>query len=458
MREPETTSRRSPEPFPGAVPRLSRTVATARPWRVATVLAVSLVVTTTARPTGAQEVVELPAEDRTLPADFEEVYRIGSLDGDLWETFGDIAGVAFDGEGNLYVLDRQASRVTVVAPDGSFVREVGGPGDGPGELRMPAAFTVMPDGRVVIADLGHRAYQIFGADGAFDRMVSMGGGNVIRIGDLAPHPDGLSVISGGGTGAVISMRGGGGPGGGPGALAGRPIDRVDLSGEQASSTTIATGWQPPRDDRPRTLEGGGVSFRMSRPGPRTFEPGLLVGALPDGGVAFSDSSAYAIEIVNGEGEPTLVLRRPFEPRPVTERMKEAEKERRLAELEEGGGPQLRLTTSFGGGAPSPVSQDAVNEMMRGQIEEMEFYPELPVLRDLVTSWTGKIWAQRRGEGPTEPGPVDVLTADGRYVGTLQPSRTAVPDAFGPGGLAAFVELDELEVPTVVVRRLPPVLN
>lgn len=422
---------------------------------------------------GAQEVVELPAQDRPLAADFEEVYRIGSLDGEAWETFGDIAGVAFDAAGNLHVLDRQASAVTVVDPAGALLREVGGPGDGPGELRMPMAFTVMRDGRVVIADLGHRAYQIFGADGTFERMVGMGDGSVIRIGDLAPHPDGSSVVSGGGRSVVVSMRrgpeaGGDPEEGDPEETTSRPIDRVDLSGDLAEATLLASGWRPPRDDGPRTLEGGGMRFQMSMAGPRTFEPALLVGVLPDGGVAFADSSAYAIKVVEGgvgeggvvegRGRPTRILRRPFDPRPVTERMREAEKERRLVELEEGGGPRMRLMTSSGGGAPREVSPDAVQEMMRGQIEEMRFYSELPVLLDLATSWTGKIWAQRRGEEPTEAGPIDVLTADGRYVGTLQPARTAMPDAFGPDGLAAFIELDELDVPTVVVRRLPPILN
>lgn len=397
----------------------------------------------------------MPREDRALASDFEEVYRVGALDGAEWEIFGDIAGTAFDDDGNLYILDRQASQITVVAPDGTHLRTVGGPGEGPGELRMPAAFTVMHDGRVVVADLGHRAYQIFGADGEFERMVSMGGGGVIRIGELAPHPDGESIISGGG-GSVVAMRSG--PGDRPEVPTGRPIDRVGLAGDEAEPTTIVEGWQPPRPDRPQELSGGGMRFRMSVAGPRTFEPGLLVGALPDGGVAFADSSTYAIKVASPDGEVARVLRRPFEPRSVTERMQEAERERRLEELEEGGGPRMRVVTSGGGGTPQPVSQDAIGEMMRGRIEGMEFYPELPVLMDVSTSWTGKIWAQRRGEEPTEPGPIDVMTADGRYVGTFSPTETTVPDAFGPDGLAAFVERDELDVPTVVVRRLPAILN
>ena len=58
----------------------------------------------------------------------------------------------------------------------------------------------------------------------------------------------------------------------------------------------------------------------------------------------------------------------------------------------------------------------------------------------------------RGTDPD--GPIDLLTADGRYLGTLRADATSMPSAFGPDGLVAFVERDELDVPTVVVKRLP----
>ena len=47
-----------------------------------------------------------------------------------------------------------------------------------------------------------------------------------------------------------------------------------------------------------------------------------------------------------------------------------------------------------------------------------------------------------------------MTPDGEYVGTYSAEATGMPDAFGPDGLAAFIELDEFDVASVVVRRLP----
>ena len=46
------------------------------------------------------------------------------------------------------------------------------------------------------------------------------------------------------------------------------------------------------------------------------------------------------------------------------------------------------------------------------------------------------------------GVIDVWNPDGRYVGTPPPDDPPMPDAFGPDGLAAWVELDELDVPRI----------
>ena len=82
----------------------------------------------------AQEVIELPGEDRWLEADFEEVFRIGSLAGREWEQFGSVRRVAFDGAGHLYVFDTQADRIIVVDTDGALIREIGRTGEGPGRV------------------------------------------------------------------------------------------------------------------------------------------------------------------------------------------------------------------------------------------------------------------------------------------------------------------------------------
>ncbi|HSG08862.1 MAG TPA: 6-bladed beta-propeller [Longimicrobiales bacterium] len=413
-----------------------------------------------AAPVATQQTVDLPAQDKPLPAAFDEVFRVGSMDGAEWETFGDIGGVDFDAQGHLYVFDRQSSRVVVTDAKGAFVREVGKPGEGPGELRQPMGFAVLRDGSVIISDMGHQSYVVYGPDGAYRRMVSFAGdGGMVVMGDIRADPRGGGVFMGGGRMAISMSRGSGGPIAPPAMPTNRPIKRISLSDDAAVEQVLVEAWQPPRPEGPQTLSGGGMRLSMAMAGPRTFEPGLHMGPLPEGGVAYVDTSAYAVKVVSGDGALQRVLRRPMTPRPVTPSMQEAEKARRLAELESGGGPQVRMVLAGpGGGGARAINPDAVKEMMKGQLEQMQFYPELPVLMNLSTGWGGKIWAVRRGKEPTEPGPIDVLTPAGQYVGTFAAGSTELPSAFGPEGMVAFIERDEFDVPTVVVKRLPPALR
>ncbi|MDE2873888.1 MAG: hypothetical protein OXU69_14315 [Gemmatimonadota bacterium] len=104
--------------------------------------------------------------------------------------------------------------------------------------------------------------------------------------------------------------------------------------------------------------------------------------------------------------------------------------------------------------------------IRNNIENVRFYPEIPLVDDLRATWEGTLWVLRTPEDgyPSEsvglgrlagsPAPIDVVTSDGRYVGTFPAPVAAMPVAFGPEGLVAFVEIDEFDVPTVIVKRLP----
>ena len=88
-----------------------------------------------------------------------------------------------------------------------------------------------------------------------------------------------------------------------------------------------------------------------------------------------------------------------------------------------------------------------------EVEGLTFADEVPVLYRLKVDWKDRIWVQRRGPTGDDNGPTDIVTHDGSYVGTLPPDGLRTPDAFGPGGLMAYIERDELDVQTVRVVRL-----
>ena len=429
-------------------------------------------------PAAAQQVVHLPPEDHLLEADFDEVYRVGSLDGDDWEQFGTIHETAFDGQGNLYLVDSYALRVVVVDRQGGFIRTIGRPGDGPGEFAFPRNLTVMPDGRIVVSDTMHRAFQIYDSDGSFIRNVRLGDdllgirgrlfadpgryASVILSGDLvliesAPFFEAIGEpsIADGWTARFEERE--------PGK---RPVRRLALEGENVVRETIIDAWAPPSAGTVEVRLGGQThSMEGQTPPPRTFDPGLFAAPLPGGGVAFSDSSAYAIKLTDPGGAISLILSRPFQPEPVTGRILEAEVERQIETRAEAavtrlGGGRPAVDGRTGNpvqGIPDEMVREAARNSTRAFLDAVPAADEVPVVRDLRTTWDGLIWVQRRGEEPVSDGPVDVLTADGRYVGSY-PEGTIVPDAFGPDGLVAFIEIGELGESTVVVRRVPPVVN
>ncbi len=86
-----------------------------------------------------------PAHEPVV-VELAEQWRVG---GEADEhIFGLMIDARCDDAGNVYLLDHQLSRVTMVSPTGEYVRELGGEGDGPGECRTPQTITMMPDGSV----------------------------------------------------------------------------------------------------------------------------------------------------------------------------------------------------------------------------------------------------------------------------------------------------------------------
>ena len=391
---------------------------------VAGAVALITVFATTDRPLAAQEVIELPAEDRLLDADFAEIYRLGAVDGGGWDTFGSIESLGFDGAGNLYILDTQAVRISVVDPEGNLVRQFIGEGEGPGEFGSNSAraleFAVMRDGRVAVYDPGRIGFALFGADGEFERTIPMGGDGWRQpmLSDIQAFPGMERVLST----TRVTYFSSPDPGQRPQV---RYVLSYDLGGDEAAVDTAATAWNRPSDRQ-------------------IFGPELMAGALPGGGVAFSDSSAYAIKFAAPGGRVTRIVTRPFPPRPVTDRIKSEEIELRLKSFEG------RQPTT--GDSTMQAAVQAMIDAQRAGIESMEFYPEMPVLLALRTDWEGTTWVSRRGEEGAGGDPIDLITADGRYLGTFAPGSTALPEAFGPDGLVAFVETDDLDVPYVVVKR------
>ena len=103
----------------------------------------------------------------------------------------------------------------------------------------------------------------------------------------------------------------------------------------------------------------------------------MVGILPDGRIAVVDSTTYEVKIMELGGEVQQLFQRPFSPREVARRDREAEKERQLEAMSASGGLTIMMRTDEG--TTSRMASGQARAMIESRIESMAFAPEIPVV-------------------------------------------------------------------------------
>jgi hypothetical protein len=193
-----------------------------------------------------------------------------------------------------------------------------------------------------------------------------------------------------------------------------------------------------------------------------FAPEFSWGVLPNSGIAFFDSIDYGIRIIDPAGKLVHRLTRDDRPRRVSKSDQDAARAHLRKALSGGmsrgmslairmsdrGPPEIRMGT--GGGRASAMSQAEIE----AEVRNMVFAEFIPVVDAISTDPVGRIWVQRTPAHYGEPGPIELITASGKYIGTINGKKRPIAVNL-TGTLAAWVERDDLDVERVVVRRLPP---
>ena len=385
------------------------------------------------------------ADDVPLAPATEDVYTVGQYAGEDWENFTRVDKVAFDASGNLHIFDPEAMRIVVVDRDGDLLREIGGYGEGPGELSHPFGFEILRDGRIVIYDFP-ATWELYDPQGAFVEEITFDIFEGAPGSLLMARPDGRIVTRGG----VRMLR--------PDQESEeevdphlRDIELFTVGGSGKEVLYRAWNLEPTELDEELTAvnenEQGRTGMTVNMIRMRAFEPGLHLGMLSDGRLAVVDSIGYRVKLIGLDGSVVGTVERPIAPEPVTEAIRAAERERRRESFEE-------LTVIHRGGFGVA---EGLGEQMRAnqlaQVDNMVFTEVIPVIAGMAVDAGDLIWVERTGPGGDGSGPIDILTADGAYIGTLPTDGPRMPDAFGPDGLMAYIETDELDVPVVRVIRM-----
>ncbi len=354
-----------------------------------------------------------------------EELRIGTVAGQPQYQFGQITYLDVADDGTVYVMDMQASEVRAYDGEGRYLRTIGRPGSGPGELSQQAIF-VFADGKggIVVPDLGNQRVHRFREDGTPESSFPMqmqagipGRWMMDPSGRLMAQLTGLDI---------------------PGfaALAeGDPIVVYDTTGAVTDTVAVLPKGQ--------MLEG----MTEERFSMTMFAPEPVWNLAADGSLFYAMNDRYRILVNDPDGTLRRIVTREVERKPV----EEADRRAIL---------RLMRETYEQFGVPPAMAE----EMMAG----IGFAPHYPAFAQLLAGPGGTLWVQRIrtardmasavGEA-TEFDPQDltspeweILDAEGRYLGVV-----TLPDRFNPlqvrGDDLYGVWRDELDVHYVMRVRV-----
>lgn len=336
------------------------------------------------------EVLTASVRDVALPIRAEVAWTMGGADDERFAltSIGPWA-VATDSTRRLYLLDTTGRRVLVIGFDGKFLSQLGGPGEGPGELQDPVAIAGLVEGGIGVIDLGKGRLVRWNASGDVLPEERLGASVVmfpVRFGQNRTY-----VTVPGHDSAGNSER--------------RLV--VENAGRAVLARTTVPGHQA-------TFPICGLSVRVSP----LFSPRLIWDARDDLVAVVSDEN-YRIEIFDSE-ELVRVITRDLYPQEATK--------------------QLAIA-AVGNGVPTGDCTIPAEEEVAGR----GFAHVVPVIDALVLRSRHEIWVRRWM--PSQPALIDVASVAAGYSGTLSPG-TPMPTLFLSPFRYITVDTDELGAPLI----------
>lgn len=370
-----------------------------------------------------------PGVDRY--ADMRVDLEIGVVEGDRDYVFGEIAGIALDDGGRVFVADRSYHTVRVFDGEGRALFTIGGRGHGPGELSLPCCVEFDPQGRLwVWSGRDELRYDVF-------EVTRSGSVFAFRVpGQALSHPRTRRILFDA-EGNVIH----------PKLIqeGERGIDRITLNTTQVASATVGTDrgdapelrrvhipYVPPDSFGmyPVNVSFGEETRVLWNSGPATASHPTVHS--PTGGFADAITSTYRIRWYDDAGQLVRVVDRPIESGPAYTAEERANMEEDVREERE----------SISSLADPPHMEVPTH---RHPIETIFF--------DLA----GRLWVQRSIASADTIALADVFDPDGTYRMTARwPSRVLLHHGTITGNTAWGVSHDELDVPRLARLRIGPV--
>jgi len=352
-----------------------------------------------------------PAEgvwDSTRAWRVVEELRIGTVEGDGPDLFGEIQALEVDPQGRIWVLEGQSQELRVFDSEGRHVRTIGRNGGGPGEFSQPIGMGWSRNGELWVPDPQNNRVSVIDTAGTFVGSHRMIGGFVI-----IPWPGGFDT-AGYFYNFLPDMREGG-----------RGFRMLLVRYDSAMTpldTLVPPRWQGPQEFFELTSADGESHMRSSVP----FTPGLDWELTPAGDFWFIHTGTYELFRVNAAGDTVRKATKPFVPVPVT-----------------------------GEDVDSAIAGMEWFTKQGGKVDRSRFPGVKPATRSFHVADDGYLWVEPVTADRADRDRVfDIFDPEGRYLGRIRlPFSAGYPPPIIRGDMILAVTRDELEVPFVVRARV-----
>ncbi len=338
------------------------------------------------------------------------VLKIGELDGPPEFTFGNIRDVGWLADGRVFVGDEQAHSIRIFSPLGDYLETVGREGEGPGELTWFLTVSLYRGDSLFVYDYAQRVVSVFGPDLTFARRFrNPVEGNYWIVSALE---DGRFLLYNPG-----ENRGGGGPGFVP-----------------DSSLIILSTPDGVATDTVGTFETG---MRRLGPGGRPLilylQPHGTIGGAGNR-ILWTEGKTFEYVESNPDGTVRRIVRKTNEPVQVTDEIISDFKDHYIEWLSEVG---------------AEVSMDRI----RRNLEEGEYYPQLPAtFGEFEIDALGNVWVGRYHFPGDLTEQWEVFDTAGVWLGSVETPPGLEVREIGVHRIIGIAK-DELDVPFVQVHRL-----
>jgi hypothetical protein len=338
---------------------------------------------------------------------------IGRLSGEPAYEFTRVSGASRLSDGRVAVMDGAVSELRIYGPDGVHVRTLGRKGNGPEEFASPSLAGRLPGDTLLVFDTDRRWLAFVHPEGGFGRSFTLGeeaGDFVSQLGLLGED----AMAFGGG---MFFSSEGGFPEGRT-----RPnstYGTVRLDG----SPGMSLGRIPAAEMWGQAVEGGFTALRLP------FGKLTVAAAGPDR-FFLGTNESWDILVFDAEGRLVSRIRTDRAPEEVTEALRQAYIEVRLADADD----------------------EADRTAIRARYRDIPFGETLPHYELLRADATGHLWVRDPTLPGEDAGRYAVFDPAGRLLGTMTLPPRVFPLEIGEDYLLGRTE-DELGVQTIVLYAL-----